>query len=414
MIERFDCDNWRNVSCRGLRFRRINLLIGPNNCGKSNLLRALSFASDMMEPGLAGQSRLLAALGRNGLNGALDRRGGAARQSFEIAWRFRSGLSRPLAYKIEVHLGDHPGDDYFLEESLDCGEEGGPASRNCFSCHKRKRGMGEFFLAGAAGGPGRRIEVPVDGGETVLAQIDGLFPKNQKTSGGQFPGEAIASLRECLGGFRSYSSAAFDIAAVRSPQKRHNDDRALAGDGSNFIDVYRSFCETDRTFPARFSSMLGRVIEGLEEIRVGEAGGRIRMDLRIGGVWHPLAGMGDGAVRMAALMLLLSLPEDRRPVALALEEPEANLHPAWQKTLASAILRMRGPGQIFISTHSPDFLDEFTEGFIQDEVALIVFDPRMRNGIHNLDKKDFEGGLGEFTLGDLYRVGDPLIGGWPR
>lgn len=187
MIERFDCDNWRNVSCRGLRFRRINLLIGPNNCGKSNLLRALSFASDMMEPGLAGQSRLLAALGRNGLNGALDRRGGAARQSFEIAWRFRSGLSRPLAYKIEVHLGDHPGDDYFLEESLDCGEEGGPASRNCFSCHKRKRGMGEFFLAGAAGGPGRRIEVPVDGGETVLAQIDGLFPKNQKTSGGQFP-----------------------------------------------------------------------------------------------------------------------------------------------------------------------------------------------------------------------------------
>ena len=48
MIKTFSCANFRNVKVNDLKFGRINLLIGPNNSGKTNLIRALSFVANMV------------------------------------------------------------------------------------------------------------------------------------------------------------------------------------------------------------------------------------------------------------------------------------------------------------------------------------------------------------------------------
>ncbi len=48
MIHSFSCKNFRNVSCEELEFEKINILIGANNAGKSNFIRALSFAANMV------------------------------------------------------------------------------------------------------------------------------------------------------------------------------------------------------------------------------------------------------------------------------------------------------------------------------------------------------------------------------
>ena len=48
MIRRFTCSNFRNIEVEDLAFGRINLLIGPNNAGKSNFIRALSFSANMV------------------------------------------------------------------------------------------------------------------------------------------------------------------------------------------------------------------------------------------------------------------------------------------------------------------------------------------------------------------------------
>ena len=68
----------------------------------------------------------------------------------------------------------------------------------------------------------------------------------------------------------------------------------------------------------------------------------------------------------------------------------------------------------FISTHSPDFLDEFTEGFLSGEVGIFVFDSSRKMSIRKLDRLEMSPELKDWTLGDLYRVGDPVIGGWPQ
>jgi len=82
--------------------------------------------------------------------------------------------------------------------------------------------------------------------------------------------------------------------------------------------------------------------------------------------------------------------------------------------LASEILCCQGFKQCFISTHSPDFLDEFTEDFLSENAAVFVFDPSSKTAIRKLDPQELRSDLAEWTLGDLYRVGDPLIGGWPQ
>ena len=70
--------------------------------------------------------------------------------------------------------------------------------------------------------------------------------------------------------------------------------------------------------------------------------------------------------------------------------------------------------QCFISTHSSDFLDAFTDGFINGLVNIFVYDPlgEMSFKAINRDRINEELSKG-WMLGDLYRVNDPSIGGWP-
>jgi len=69
--------------------------------------------------------------------------------------------------------------------------------------------------------------------------------------------------------------------------------------------------------------------------------------------------------------------------------------------------------QIFLSTHSPELLDPMTELVMNGEANVYVFD---RDG--NIKPLSLNEELRQFVkdgweLGDLYRVGDPVIGGWP-
>ncbi|MEZ3463817.1 MAG: ATP-binding protein [Lachnospiraceae bacterium] len=60
---------------------------------------------------------------------------------------------------------------------------------------------------------------------------------------------------------------------------------------------------------------------------------------------------------------------------LAIDEPEMNLHPAWQKVVGNWIQTADTFYQCFISTHSPDFLDVFTEN--HGRTDSMFFDMRL-------------------------------------
>ena len=111
--------------------------------------------------------------------------------------------------------------------------------------------------------------------------------------------------------------------------------------------------------------------------------------------------------------MLIQIPINEGLAMLAIDEPEMNIHPAWQQIIGRWIQQSDNFKQCFISTHSPDFLDVFTEGFKRGEVSVFVFDPREECLVKKLDYKKIKDDLEDWELGDLYRVNDPAIGGWP-
>jgi len=67
----------------------------------------------------------------------------------------------------------------------------------------------------------------------------------------------------------------------------------------------------------------------------------------------PLSSMGDGFISLLKISFLAALAEEG---ILILEEPEASLHPAFLDIIAEKIVNSSELSQFFISTHSLDFL----------------------------------------------------------
>jgi len=100
-------------------------------------------------------------------------------------------------------------------------------------------------------------------------------------------------------------------------------------------------------------------VPGVTNVEAAEtADGRIVLRFQDGAFKDPFISrfVSDGTVKMFAYLLLLHDPAPH-PL-LAVEEPENQLHPELLAELAEEFREYaRGDGQVFISTHSPDFVN---------------------------------------------------------
>lgn len=418
MIRSFSCDNFRNVFCKDLEFARINILIGANNAGKSNFIKALSFAANMVSTHQTESTGFLSELKRNGWNAAVNRK--AIGDAFKLVWNFELRKGHSVAYTLCANTSKKREENYIVEESLDGAEarEGALKPYNFFRCHSFKLGSGEFSTAGMTGAKNKRLRTDVNKYESVLLQMDSLFFENKELFSMPFVRDEIRnvleSMRTYFRSFYSYSCTAFDIAAIREMRDEQADGSYLKKNGENFVNAFVNTMDRDVQFKSRYLSVLKKLVSNCEDIRVCDAGGKLWMELKIKGYYFPLSEVSDGTVHLLILLLMLNLPEYNGISMLAIDEPEMNLHPAWQKLIANEVLRCQSFEQCFISTHSPDFLDEFTNEFLSGNVGIFVFDPYSKIPIRKLDREELKLDLKDWTLGDLYRIGDPMIGGWPQ
>ena len=124
--------------------------------------------------------------------------------------------------------------------------------------------------------------------------------------------------------------------------------------------------------------------------------------------------MSDGTIRMLCWAVILHSP--RPPTLIVIEEPELGIHPAWMPILADWIKRATQKTQVIVTTHSPDLLDHFTDQL--DDGYIYAFQRDFESQSHfkpkRLDRDAISGWLEDgWQLGDLYRVGNPAVGGWP-
>lgn len=116
--------------------------------------------------------------------------------------------------------------------------------------------------------------------------------------------------------------------------------------------------------------------------------------------------LSDGSLRMMALVTLLFQPEDKLPNIILIDEPELGLHPYALDTIASLIQHASEYSQVIIATQSADLMDCFEP----DEI--IVTERRNKETIFKrLDNKELEEWREEYTMSELWKKN--VIGGRP-
>jgi predicted ATPase len=115
----------------------------------------------------------------------------------------------------------------------------------------------------------------------------------------------------------------------------------------------------------------------------------------------------DGTLRAMALVALLMQPGEELPSIIILDEPELGLHPRAISILAGLLQTAALSTQIIVATQSPVLLDHF-----EPEQVIVAEREGSESTFRRLDRFKLEAWLEEYTLSDLWDKN--VLGGRPR
>jgi len=352
----------------------LNVLIGANASGKSNLIEAIG---------------LLQAAPID-LNGAIRRLGGvhvvcslAGAEYSPIAAIECSEISEePLVYRLE--FSERSRSFVILSESLGQDVDGRRAVY-----FERFPNLVEFdgkerAEVSPTESVFERYKIPTD--TTPITRVGRHF-------------EGIQIYRE----FRTTSDSQARIgAAVSSPPSWTKLDDGGGNLAVVLLDLgFQEMHERVRSYLQRFCDRFNDL-----EIRLDEAG-IAKAYIEESGLLEPLVSrrLSDGTLKFLCLLAVL-LDPDPAPL-ICIEEPEVGLHPEAVQIVADALIETSERTQLIVTTHSEALIDALSE---RPEDVLVTerdFDNGTR--FRRLEKKKLSLWLERYSLGELWRKGE--IGG---
>ena len=117
--------------------------------------------------------------------------------------------------------------------------------------------------------------------------------------------------------------------------------------------------------------------------------------------------LSDGTLRAICLISLLMQPADRLPLLIVIDEPELGLHPYALNILASLCQSASQHVQILISTQSSTFVNNF-----DPEDIVVVEREGESSSLHRPNAQDLEAWLEDYSLGEVWEKN--IIGGGPH
>lgn len=322
--------------------------VGRNGSGKTTLFRVFAFLKKCLETNV--RSALNHEGGRNGFSEVITRDHKAEAIEIEIQFRMEiAGRSRLVTYALKIENKDnHP-----------------------VIAHEELR-----YKRGRHGRPFRFINFQYGEGYAITNEEDFDKPdeelerEHQKLSSpdtlaikglGQFERFKAAQAFRSL--IEQWHISDFHIGEARGV-KDDDDSSHLSASGDNLPSVARYLMENH---PERFEQVKQKMRErvpGVDDIEVKlTEDGRLLMRYKDGAFSDPFIdkNVSDGTVKMFAYLILLHDPLPH-PI-LCVEEPENQLYPELMEILAEEFIEYanRG-GQVFVSTHSPQFLNAVPVG----------------------------------------------------
>ena len=339
-IESIEIRNYRIFKKATLaRLPRLAVLVGENGAGKSTLFDVFSFLKDALAQNVA-----KAVAKRGGFKELVSR---GADGPISITLKFRETGGRLATYELSV--ASEGGVIVVDREVLKFrrGQRGQPWHFVDFS-----RGRGTAItneaMYGAPGAKKQRKEHILD--EPTVLAIKGL---------GQFKEFRVVSEFRNL--IENWHISDFHIADAR-PSAEEGYAEHLSTRGDNVAQVAQFLYDHHRYRFDEILDSMKRRIPGVQKVEAKPTeDGRLVLRFQDGAFKDPFIAryVSDGTIKMFAYLVLL---HDPNPFPLlAVEEPENQLYPELLQELAEEFraYAQRG-GQVFISTHSPEFLNGVT------------------------------------------------------
>jgi len=157
----------------------------------------------------------------------------------------------------------------------------------------------------------------------------------------------------------------------------------------------------------RIRDYLRRFCDRFNDVKVNLDGPIAKTYIEESGLLEPLVSwrLSDGTLKFLCLLAVL-LDPDPAPL-ICIEEPEVGLHPEAIQIVAEALVEASERTQLIVTTHSEALIDALSER--PEDVLVTERDADNSTQFRRLDKQQLSLWLEQYSLGRLWRMGE--IGG---
>jgi predicted ATPase len=188
----------------------------------------------------------------------------------------------------------------------------------------------------------------------------------------------------------------------RMPQKTDLLEHPLLEDGSNLGLVLNNL--QYQIGSRAIIEKLKTVYQEAEELSVKIYGGTVQIFIREEGLIQPIPAtrLSDGTLRYLFLLALLLDPTP--PPLICIEEPEIGLHPDMMSTIADLLVEASERTQLIVTTHSEALVSS-----LPPESVLVCERDYQGTHLRRLNPERLQKWLENYSLGELWSMGE--IGG---
>jgi predicted ATPase len=360
----------------------LNVLIGPNAVGKSNLVEVIGLLQ-------AAPASIASAI----------LRGGGVRQWLWLGDRAAPPLATiqcesslsggPVTY--ELQFSENQYGFVIVSEQVAGADPNGTSSEPYLV-----RLLNEMKFRAKASEPPLTSGVPT--ADSVLALYKSPVDTTPVTDFGNHLAQ-IRIYREFQTGIGAGARYGTVTTAPKDVLRDGADNLALVLHELDFLGVHE-----------RIREYLGRFCERFEDVKVNLGDGVMRTYLREAGLAEMVSAvrMSDGTLKFLSILAALFHPKP--PPLMCIEEPETGLHPDALQLVAEALLEASQSTQLIVTTHSDALIDSLTDR--PDTVLVCERDFDNGTQMKRLSKEDLKVWLERYTLGQLWRKGEIGGGRW--
>jgi predicted ATPase len=413
LIHSLQTNYYKNIFDTRAVLKTLNLIIGPNCSGKTNFISIFKFLKDSVVSNNENELRNFeTAINQLGDANILDK-GIQPPSNVQFIYNFlpTENLPNGLSLDIELFVGAKNSKVTIAKECLS-----GLSNTTDFCYYKFhdkevSKGSVTFHSNNKLS---YEIINNIPNNSLGLSLIHQLL-ENSKQPPEKVPIYKISrKLVKQISGWQFYNSNEMNLNEIKlSEPKIGSSDTTLSRNGNNLALVIDNLFQQDILFEETLNKAIRSILpitKRIRPIRAGLMSMNVQWCLDGFDDCFFLNEMSDGAIRMLCWAVIFLQPN--LPSLIVVDEPEAGLHISWMPVLAEWIKSASQKTQVIICTHSPDFLDHFTDQ--PDKVLCFSSVDKAHFTLKPLSEKKLKDALEEgWQLGDLYRVGDPAIGGWP-